>query len=160
MPDSSLGAAVPRVRMSTEPEQPSLRRDLTMRDEELASALRSKNLEAVILTVDQAEELVTTSDSRSADNFVEVLGALTTSPVGIWAQLVFRSQFVTSALQSAKVAPLLQDPIFVGPIERGRLGAVIEGPKSRVGHSPRRHGARRAGRPSGKTAAATSGPRP
>ncbi|TDB86777.1 hypothetical protein E1264_16665 [Actinomadura sp. KC216] len=87
---------------------------------------------AVLIVVDQAEELLTLSGDDDRDAFLDMLeGALDGDPK-LWAVFVFRAEFLTAFL-SGEHADLFRHPFTVTALDRAALRTVIREPAERVG---------------------------
>ena len=88
---------------------------------------------AVLLFVDQAEELVTLAGAREGERFLSLLDGATGRGGALWSVLTLRSEFLSAFLQSEGGAQLLHDQFVVGPLDPSRLAEVIERPAERAG---------------------------
>ena len=64
---------------------------------------------AVLLFVDQAEELVTLAGAREGERFLSLLDGATGRGGALWSVLTLRSEFLSAFLQSEGGAQLLHD---------------------------------------------------
>ncbi|SET95117.1 TIR domain-containing protein [Geodermatophilus poikilotrophus] len=88
----------------------------------------------VLVVVDQAEELLTSSGRREQQAFLHLLtGALRRERSPLWVVATLRSEFLTSAPERAGLAEAIDDPLVVEPLSRSRLPEVIAGPARRAG---------------------------
>ena len=101
--------------------------------EELSHVSPVDDKPAVLVFVDQAEELVTPSDTHESDRFLSLLYGATRTEGPLWSILTLRSEFLSAFLQSAGGPQLLGDQLAVGPLDRSRLPEVIERPAARTG---------------------------
>jgi CHASE2 domain-containing sensor protein len=83
--------------------------------------------------VDQAEELVTLTGSQERDGFLSLLRGATRAEGSLWSVLTLRSEFLSAFLNCEGGAQLIDDELLVGPLDRSRVGEVIERPADRAG---------------------------
>jgi WD40 repeat protein len=88
---------------------------------------------AVLLIIDQAEELVSISDHDERARFLEALGAALAgrSPLRLLSTL--RTEVLGAAIHDAAFADLIEETVLLGPLDRSRLPEVIEGPGQTAG---------------------------
>ena len=101
--------------------------------EELAQIGAEPGDHAVLLVIDQAEELLTAADPREGTQFLQLMHTVTRDAGPIWCVLTLRSEFLNTLLLSEGGARLFDDEILVGPLDRARLPEVIERPAARAG---------------------------
>ena len=87
----------------------------------------------VLVFVDQAEELVTLTGSQERDGFLSLLRGATRAEGSLWSVLTLRSEFLSAFLNCEGGAQLIDDELLVGPLDRSRVGEVIERPADRAG---------------------------
>ncbi|MFD9792004.1 hypothetical protein ACFWXK_13740 [Streptomyces sp. NPDC059070] len=88
----------------------------------------------VLLVVDQAEELLTLAEERSAASFLAVLSGAQAVDPGLCLVFVTRLDFM-AALLAQPYGALFQDPVLVAPLRTDALAEVVEGPAARAGLS-------------------------
>jgi WD40 repeat protein len=88
---------------------------------------------AVLVVVDQAEELVVQSDAGERARFLTLLGTAIASGLPVWVLATLRSEFLGASLRDGQLVELIQDTVLVGPMDRARLPEVILGPARRAG---------------------------
>ena len=93
---------------------------------------RGRPAGSVLLTVDQAEELITLSGQVERDAFLSLLAGALERDLRLWIILIMRSEFLTGFLGTEQ-ARLFRDPFVVGTLGRGALLEVIEQPAQRAG---------------------------
>jgi WD40 repeat protein len=87
---------------------------------------------AILLVVDQAEELVTVSTDADRKQFLALIeGALQSCP-WLWIILVFRPEFLSQFLREDN-AQLFEQPVTIGPLSAQALYDVIERPAVQAG---------------------------
>jgi Novel STAND NTPase 1/TIR domain len=101
--------------------------------EELSHLGAGEGEAAVLLVVDQAEELVTLAGRHEGERFLELLHAATRGSGPLWGVVTLRSEFLSPLLQWESAAPFFDEEVLVGPLDRGRLPEVIELPAARAG---------------------------
>src|SRR6266568_2782760 len=93
---------------------------------------RGRPAGSVLLTVDQAEELITLSGQVERDAYLSLLAGALERDLRLWIILIMRSEFLTGFLGTEQ-ARLFRDPFVVGTLGRGALLEVIEQPAQRAG---------------------------
>jgi hypothetical protein len=88
---------------------------------------------SVLLVVDQLEELVTVSGASERAAFIGLLRGVVHSAIDVWVVATLRAEFLSPLLQQQGMAGLVDETLLVGPLDRGRLFAVIEKPARRSG---------------------------
>jgi hypothetical protein len=101
--------------------------------EDLCRAAVEQDDPAVLIVVDQAEELLTLAGTREGEELLAALHTATRGPGPLWCLLTFRSEFLSHLLQWEGGARLFDDQVLVGPLERERLPEVIERPAALAG---------------------------
>jgi WD40 repeat protein len=91
---------------------------------------------AVLLFVDQAEELLTSAGPEEGERFLALLHGATRAEGHLWTVLTLRSEFLSAFLQTQRDARSFDEQLLVGPLQRSRLAEVIERPAERAGLSP------------------------
>ena len=94
--------------------------------------------DAVLLVVDQAEELLRPEDSGgpAASERSELMNILSGSPrddPNVQVVSTLRSEFLGAVARDPDLAVLTQETVVVGPLPRSRLPEVIEGPGQKAG---------------------------
>ncbi|MFI0404551.1 AAA family ATPase [Actinomadura sp. 3N508] len=87
---------------------------------------------AVLIVVDQAEELLTLSGDDDRDAFLGMLKDALDGDPKLWVVFVFRAEFLTAFL-SGEHADLFRHPFTVTALDRAALRTVIREPAERVG---------------------------
>jgi WD40 repeat protein len=88
---------------------------------------------SVLVVVDQAEELLTRSGLREQQAFLGLLDKALDADSPLWVVATMRSEFLSSAPDRAGLAEVVDDPLVIEPLSRGRLPEVIQGPAQRAG---------------------------
>ncbi|MGY1691476.1 nSTAND1 domain-containing NTPase [Geodermatophilus sp. SYSU D01105] len=88
---------------------------------------------AVLVVVDQAEELVTRSGAREQQAFLSLLEGARGEDSPLWVVATVRSEFLSTAPDRAGLADAMDDSLVVEPLSRSRLPEVIERPAERAG---------------------------
>jgi hypothetical protein len=88
---------------------------------------------SVLVVVDQAEELLTRSGVREQHAFLGLLDKALGDDSPLWVVATVRSEFLSTAPERAGLADVVDDPLVVEPLSRGRLPEVIRGPAQRAG---------------------------
>lgn len=98
---------------------------------------RGGDVTAVLLVVDQAEELLRrdNSDGRELALFRDILLRTPREDPHVQIVCTLRSEFLGAMARDPDLAALVQEPVVVGPLPRSRLPEVIEGPARRAGVS-------------------------
>jgi WD40 repeat protein len=87
----------------------------------------------VLVVIDQAEELLTRSGAREQQAFLGLLDAAMGDDSPLWVVATMRSEFLSTAPDRAGLAEVVDDPLVVEPLSRGRLPEVIQRPAQRAG---------------------------
>jgi WD40 repeat protein len=87
----------------------------------------------VLLAIDQAEELLTRSSNRERAQFLELLAPAMALNGPLWVVATLRAEFLARLAAIEGMAPLLDEPMVVGPLPRSRLAEVIARPAQRAG---------------------------
>ncbi|TDD35072.1 hypothetical protein E1287_14965 [Actinomadura sp. KC06] len=87
---------------------------------------------AVLVVVDQAEELLTLSGDDDRDAFLGMLKDAIDADSKLWVVFVFRAEFLTAFLSGGH-AGLFRHPFTVTALDRAALRTVIREPAERVG---------------------------
>lgn len=88
---------------------------------------------AVLLVLDQAEELLTRASGTERDAFLALLDQALHSDCPLWVLATVRSEFLTGISGDVKIAEIIQDSVVIEPLSRPRLPEVIERPAQRGG---------------------------
>ena len=88
--------------------------------------------DAVLLFVDQAEELVTRTGPKERSEFLELLRGALHDDSPLWVLATLRSEFLGASPERA-VAEVIDDSLVLEPLSRSRLPEVIERPAQRAG---------------------------
>lgn len=88
---------------------------------------------AVLIVVDQAEELISISDLDERARFLSALQTALAgrSPLRLLSTL--RTEVLDTALSEPAFAGLIEETVLLGPLDRARLSQVIEGPGQTAG---------------------------
>jgi energy-coupling factor transporter ATP-binding protein EcfA2 len=103
--------------------------------DELSHQRRGDPKPAVLVFVDQAEELVTPAAGDEHARFLELLHGVTRGAGPVWSLLTLRSEFLSAFLLAERGEVAFDDQLLVGPLDAARLAEVIERPADRVGVS-------------------------
>jgi WD40 repeat protein len=93
---------------------------------------RGTRLAPVLLVVDQAEELVSTTPAAERDAFLRLLRGALAEDRRLWVVATLRSEFLDDLL-TAGFADLFRQPVLVGPPGRSALFEIIERPAAQAG---------------------------
>jgi WD40 repeat protein len=88
--------------------------------------------EAVLVFVDQAEELITRTGPRERREFLDLLRGALTDDSPLWVLATLRSEFLGASPERA-IAEVIDDSLVLEPLSRSRLPEVIERPAHRAG---------------------------
>jgi WD40 repeat protein len=88
---------------------------------------------AVLLVLDQAEELLTRAGSTERDAFLALLEHALHTTCPLWILATVRSEFLTGDSSEVKIAEIIQDSVVIEPLSRPRMPDVIERPAQRGG---------------------------
>jgi WD40 repeat protein/energy-coupling factor transporter ATP-binding protein EcfA2 len=88
--------------------------------------------EAVLLFVDQAEELVTRTGPKERSEFLELLRGALHDDSPLWVLATLRSEFLGASPERG-IAEIIDDALVLEPLSRARLPQVIERPAQRAG---------------------------
>jgi len=88
---------------------------------------------AVLIVIDQAEELLTRTGPREQQAFLQLLVEALGEESPLWAVATVRSEFLSTAPERAGLADAVDDPLVVEPLSRARLPDVIGRPGQRAG---------------------------
>ncbi|HEX2301036.1 MAG TPA: TIR domain-containing protein, partial [Pseudonocardiaceae bacterium] len=88
---------------------------------------------ASLVVIDQAEELVTVCGTREQQSFLRLLDGALGEDTPLWVVASVRSEFLATAPERAGLAEVIDDPLVVEPLGRGRLAEVIARPAQRAG---------------------------
>jgi WD40 repeat protein len=104
---------------------------------ELARRARSLGpVPSVLLVVDQLEELFTQCGEHQRAAFLTAVTEVLADPSSpLWMLASLRSEFIPRALAEARLVPILQRQMPLGPLDRDALRAVIRGPAAVAGLS-------------------------
>jgi WD40 repeat protein/energy-coupling factor transporter ATP-binding protein EcfA2 len=89
----------------------------------------------VLLTIDQAEELLTRTPEIERRRFLELLRGSLTPESPLWIVSTMRSEFLSTAPDRSGLSDSLDDTLLVEPLNRGRLSEVILRPARQAGVS-------------------------
>jgi WD40 repeat protein len=101
--------------------------------EQLRGLYPAGSTPAVVVFVDQAEELITPGVSEKHARFLGLLHAATRGEGPVWSLLTLRSEFLSAFLQIERGEFEFDDQLLVGPLDSVRLAEVIERPADRAG---------------------------
>jgi WD40 repeat protein len=87
---------------------------------------------AVLLFVDQAEELVTRTGPNERSEFLELLRGALHDDSPLWVLATLRSEFLGASPERG-IAEVIDDSLVLEPLSRSRLPEVIERPAQRAG---------------------------
>src|SRR5215213_4102950 len=88
---------------------------------------------SVLVVIDQAEELLTRSGAREQQAFLGLLDEAMGDDSPLCVVATMRSEFLSTAPERAGLAEVVDDPLVVEPLSRGRLPEVIQRPAQRAG---------------------------
>ncbi|MGR6963430.1 nSTAND1 domain-containing NTPase [Geodermatophilus sp. URMC 61] len=88
---------------------------------------------ASLVVIDQAEELITVTGTREQQSFLRLLDGALGEDTPLWVVASVRSEFLATAPERAGLAEVIDDPLVVEPLGRGRLAEVIARPAQRAG---------------------------
>jgi WD40 repeat protein len=88
--------------------------------------------DAVLLPLDQAEELITRTGSAERAAFLELLRRSLHDDSPLWVLATLRSEFLGASPDCA-IADIIDDTLVLEPLSRSRLPEVIERPAQRAG---------------------------
>ncbi|MGY1761802.1 TIR domain-containing protein [Geodermatophilus sp. SYSU D00779] len=88
---------------------------------------------ASLVVLDQAEELITVTGTREQQSFLRLLDGALGEDTPLWVVASVRSEFLATAPERAGLAEVIDDPLVVEPLGRGRLAEVIARPAQRAG---------------------------
>jgi hypothetical protein len=88
---------------------------------------------SVLVVVDQTEELLTRSGVYEQQAFLGLLDRAMGEDSPLWVVATIRSEFLSTAPDRAGLAEVVDDPLVVEPLSRGRLPEVIQRPAQRAG---------------------------
>ncbi|MFF4360551.1 AAA family ATPase [Streptomyces sp. NPDC001604] len=100
--------------------------------DELRVSSHRRGAIAVLLVVDQFEELFTQADPVVREEFLSLLRAALQRDPALWVVATIRSEFLTPLLASS-FAPLVQRPVMVGALGRDALSQIVEEPAALAG---------------------------
>ncbi|WP_369173144.1 AAA family ATPase [Streptomyces sp. R28] len=100
--------------------------------DELRVSGRRRGAAAVLLVVDQFEELFTQTAPAAREGFLSLLQATLERDPALWVVATLRSEFLTPLLASS-FAPFVQRPVMVGVLGRDALGQIVEEPAALAG---------------------------
>jgi tetratricopeptide (TPR) repeat protein len=101
--------------------------------EKLSHSQADHDLRAVLVVVDQAEQLVTVASAQECEQFLGLLHAATREAGPLWVLLTLRSEFLSALLQRVGGRQLIDEQMAVGPLDRARMRTIIERPAGRAG---------------------------
>jgi WD40 repeat protein len=87
----------------------------------------------VLIVIDQAEELLTRTGVGEQQAFLQLLAGALHENSPVWAVATVRSEFLSTAPDRAGLAEVVDDPLVIEPLSRGRLAEVIARPAQRAG---------------------------
>ena len=118
-------------------DQSEILRRLEQRPEALTELVNElvgiTDTKAVLLVLDQAEELLTRASSTERGAFLSHVSRALHSKCPLWVLATVRSEFLTGASSDVKIAEIIQDSVVIEPLSRPRLPEVIERPAQRGG---------------------------
>ena len=89
--------------------------------------------DAVLLVIDQAEELATLSGAEERARFVDLLRGALVDGTPLWAVATIRSEFLDAVLSGSALSGIFNEPQLLGPLDRARLFDVVQKPAERAG---------------------------
>lgn len=89
--------------------------------------------QAVLLVVDQAEELVTRTPQSERQKFLRLLQLATRSDSPLRLLMTIRAEYLAPALGAPELAEVIEEPVLLGPLSASRLMKVVEEPARRAG---------------------------
>ncbi len=92
-----------------------------------------RDTDAVLLVLDQAEELVTRAGPVERASFFDLVDGSLHDGSPLWVLATVRSEFLSGSSGDRKVAEIIDDSIVIEPLSRGRMPEVIELPAQRGG---------------------------
>lgn len=114
-----------------------LHRRLTTGPEALVSLTHELSdlggVRAVLLTVDQGEELLTRTGVAERQAFFDLLEGSLHDGSPLWVLASIRSEFLGAWPNDGNIADIVDDTLVIEPLARGRLPEIIERPAQRAG---------------------------
>lgn len=92
-----------------------------------------RDTDAVLLVLDQAEELITRAGPVERASFFDLVDGSLHDDSPLWVLATVRSEFLSGSSDDRKVAEIIDDSIVIEPLSRGRMPEVIELPAQRGG---------------------------
>lgn len=92
-----------------------------------------RDTEALLLVLDQAEELLTRAGPAERASFFDLVDGSLHDGSPLWVLATVRSEFLSGSSSDRKVAEIIDDSIVVEPLSRSRMPEVIELPAQRGG---------------------------
>jgi WD40 repeat protein len=89
--------------------------------------------QAVLLVIDQAEELFTRAPPAERGSFFDLLDGALHEDSPVWALAGVRSDFLSPSPSDRSLADIIDDSRIIEPLSRARLPEVIERPAQRAG---------------------------
>ncbi|MFA1551036.1 nSTAND1 domain-containing NTPase [Actinomadura chokoriensis] len=115
-----------------EPIAAELRDDPAELGRRIDALRRGRRNRSVLITVDQAEELLTLTAADERDAFLGMLRDTLDADSKAWVVFVFRAEFLTEFL-SGGFAGMFRHPFAVTALDRAALRTVIREPAARAG---------------------------
>jgi energy-coupling factor transporter ATP-binding protein EcfA2 len=103
--------------------------------EQLSDLYPGASKPALLVFVDQAEELISSAAGEEHARFLALLYAATRNAGPLWSLLTLRSEFLSAFLHAEQGEFAFDDQLLVGPLDGARLAEVIERPADRAGVS-------------------------
>ncbi|MDA0159993.1 TIR domain-containing protein [Solirubrobacter ginsenosidimutans] len=88
---------------------------------------------AVLLVIDQAEELVYLSGDARREEFIATVRHALGGAARLWVLGTLRSEALGTSLQEGGLGRLFDESVLLSPLGRDRIPAVIEGPARKAG---------------------------
>jgi energy-coupling factor transporter ATP-binding protein EcfA2 len=92
-----------------------------------------RDTEALLLVVDQAEELSTRAGPAERVSFFDLIDGSLHDGSPVWVLATVRSEFLSGSSSDQKIAEIIDDSIVIEPLSRSRMSEVIELPAQRGG---------------------------
>jgi WD40 repeat protein len=139
-PVSALARALAVARSGSPNDRVAIERRLRADPAEAAELMKDLTVgrggaTAVLLVVDQAEQLLRPEDAGGSEHaeFTNILLSTPRKDPNVQVVCTLRSEFLGSMARDPDLAALVREPIVVGPLPRSRFPEVIEGPAHRAG---------------------------
>jgi WD40 repeat protein len=133
--DAFRDAGAPRTLQSVELALREGGAGLVMLADQLGHLYAGELEPAVLVFVDQAEELIAPVAGEEHAAFLALLHGATRGAGSVWSLLTLRSEFLSAFLEAEGGEFVFDDQLLVGPLDGARLAEVIERPADRAGVS-------------------------